>query len=196
MAEIVKQSTTIKKKATASKKKSSNEAVPDDESIVNSEYLEKVKVKRGRNKKKLQELGLLDRTPTPKKNESSDSNSKKQSGTTARKRILQSQKDETEKPRKKKNCPYDHTCYSTSYKEENDRRYLGIGFDLFGVKSQICSKKFEKDETENCITPSFAAPMYVCHGRGKHDCTHSICYQCYQKLFMEHSSTRRSRRKR
>ena len=196
MAKIVKQSTTIRKKATASKKKPSNEAVPDDESIVNSEYVEKVKVKRGRNKKKLQELGLLDKTPTSKRNKSSDSNANKQSGTTARKKILQSPKDESVRPRKKKHCPYDHTCYSTSYKEENDRRYLGIGLDLFGVKCQICSKNFEKDETENCITPSFVAPMYVCHGRGKHDCKHSICYECYQKLFMEHSSTRRSRRKR
>ena len=197
VSNIVKiSSATTKKKKQASRKKSIDNNLVEEEPIMCSKYLEKVKLKRGRNKKKMQELGLLEKTPTPKRlKPTTKPNSPKGRGTAACRKIMQSPKNKTVKSRNKQ-CPYDHKCYSTSYKEETDRRYLGSDFDLFGVKCQGCNKKFSNEVEKNCIAPSFSAPMYVCHGRGKHECTHSICYQCYQELFMKHSSTRRSRTKR
>ena len=144
VSKLVKQLATIQKKAKVSKKKSFNETVVEEEGIVCSEYLEKVNIKRGRNKKKLQDLGLLHKTPTPKKRKGTDLNSNKGRDTTARKKIIQSPKDKTVNPRRNKKCPYDHKYYSTSYKEENDCRYLGSDYDLFGIKCQECSKIFQK----------------------------------------------------
>ena len=197
VSNIVKISSAVtKKKRQASKKQSIDKNLVEEEPIMCSEYLEQVKLKRGRNKKKMQELGLLEKTPTPKRLKlSKNPNSPKGRESTAFRKIMQSPKNKTVKSGKKQ-CPYDHKCYSTSFKEEPDRRYLGSEFDIFGVKCQACNKKFSNEVEKNCIAPSISAPMYVCHGRGKHECTHSICYQCFQELFMKHSSTRRSRTKR
>ena len=56
-----------KKKKAATKKQSKPEDNVEEDAIVISKYLETVNAKRGRNKKKLQDLGLIERTPTPKK---------------------------------------------------------------------------------------------------------------------------------
>ena len=195
MSNIVKMSLTTKKKA-AKKKESKPEDNVKEDAIVCFEYLEKVNAKRGRNKRKLQELGLIEKTPTPKKGKQMDLKGllKKKANTKVRRKIMQSDEKNNEN-REKMKCPYDHACYSTSYKEESDRRYLDSKNDLFGVNCQVCSKGFSMEEEANTITPSQKQPMYVCLGRGKHQCTHSICYKCYHELFMKHRSRRRSTRK-
>ena len=92
-------------------------------------------------------------------------------------------------------CPIDHSCFSTSYNKEKDKRYLNTKFDLFGVKCQGCGKCFTNIEKKNTLTPTNSKPMYVCYGRAKHKCLHSFCYDCYQSRFMEHNPSRRYRTK-
>ena len=169
---------------TSGKQNDSSEDVPC------SEYLQMVKSKRKKNRTKLQDLGLIENTPTPKKKKGTkriSSPSNERQSPAARRKLTS--------PRKTKSvvekCPYDHSFYSTSYNEEKDKRYLDKKYDLFGVKCQGCEKSFTKIEKTNTITPTNAAPMYVCCGRTKHKCVHSFCFACYQTRFIEHNPRRR-----
>ena len=150
------------------KKNNRKEKESSEESC--SDYLKMVKQKQMKNKQKLEDLGLVKNNLTPK-----------------RRNYQRKNKSPSEE------CPYDHNCFSTSYMEEKDKRYLDKKFDLFGVKCQGCAKCFSKSEEKDTLTPSNAAPMYVCRGRGKHKCLHSYCFTCYQSRFMEHNPSRSRR---
>lgn len=160
------------------------------ENIPCSQYLQMVMSKRKKNRTKLQDLGLLDKTPTPKKRKGTKriySPKEQRKSPAARRKLTSPKKTESVEIK----CPYDHSCFSTSYNEENDKRYLEKRYDLFGVKCQGCEKLFTKIEKTNTLTPTNVAPMYVCCGRTIHKCLHSFCYACYQSRFMEHNPRRR-----
>ena len=132
-----------------------------------------IKSKRMKNRTKLQDLGLLAKTPTPKKRKCSKriSSLKGQTQSPAARRKLTTPKKAKSVEEK---CPCDHSFYSTSYNEEKDKRYLEKRYDLFGVKCQGCKKAFTKIDTKNTVTPTNAAPLYVCCGRTKYRCVHSF----------------------
>ena len=96
----ISSATTTTKKKQASRKKSIDNNLVEEELIMCSKYLEKVKLKRGRNKKKMQELGLLEKTPTPKRlKPTTKPNSPKGRANTACRKIMQSPKNKTVKSR-------------------------------------------------------------------------------------------------
>ena len=196
---IVKFVTSEKK--SAKKKSKKNEEIVADANVPCSEYLKMVKGKRNRNKRKLQDLGLMQKTPTPKKDDQSTSSKKtpqsKTKGKNVRRKIMQSPADADSKSpaEEKMKCPFNHQDFNTNYNEEHDRRYVGSGYDLHNVNCQKCKKKFSKEFADNCITPNIKLPMYVCQGRQKYHCSHCYCYECYQDSFMKDSAKRTSRRK-
>ena len=181
---------TVSGKKPSHPKKRSGKIKDSIENIPVSQYLQMVKSKRKKNRTKLQDLGLLAKTPTPKKRKCNKRilSPKERKQSPAARRKLTSPKKAKSVDEK---CPYDHFCYSTSYNEEKDKRYLEKRYDLFGVKCQGCKKSFTRIDTNNTITPTNAAPMYVCCGRTKYKCLHSFCYACYQSRFMEHNPRRR-----
>ena len=91
VSNIVKISSAMtKRKKQPRKKQAIEKNVVEETPIMCSQYLEKVKLKRGRNKKKMQELGLLDKTPTPKRlKPTTKPNSPKGRGTAACRKIMQ-----------------------------------------------------------------------------------------------------------
>ena len=195
---------TIVKSVTSKKKTQRKKASEKHDKIVDnpaesSEYLKMVDGKRNRNKRKLQDLGLVEKTPTTKSSLITRRSPKNSEKKNAPRKIMQSpnstskKKNETQKKAKK--CPFDHKCFSANYNEENDKRYFGHGYDLFEVYCQGCKKEFTKEATGNCITPTLRAPMYVCQGRQKYSCCHSFCYGCYQETFMKSNAKRPSRRR-
>ena len=170
--------------------------------------------KKNRNKRKLQDLGLVEKTPTPKRNSvtANSTSNRRQSPRVnvgrknARRKIMQSptetgtktQKKVTKKvksPKKIMKCPYNHKSFSANYNEEHDKRYVGEGYDLFEVRCFGCKKEMTKETKKNCIVPTIRAPMYVCQGRQKYECRHCFCYGCYQKKFMNQNTKRASRRR-
>ena len=162
-----------------------------------------VQEKKNRNKRKLQELGLVEKTPTPRADTESklDVQSKAGTKTGARRKIMQSpksgRKGKVKNDRKKtaKKCPFDHKLFDTNYCEENDKRYVGQDYDLHNVTCQGCNKNFSLDGKKNSLVPTLKEPMFVCRGRQKHHCTFGYCYICYQSRFLNNSTGRRSRRK-
>ena len=162
---VTSKSKSSRPKRNSGKEKDSSKNMPC------SEYLEMVKNKRMRNKTKLQDLGLLNKTPTPKRRKLNNKNSspKEHKKSPAARRKLMSPKKavaiESTAESVVEKFPYNHTCFSTSYNEEKDKRYLDKRFDLFGVKCQGCGKCFTKIDKKNTLTPTNAAPMYVCRSR-------------------------------
>ena len=194
VARITKTASTRSRNTRLKITKDEEEAIENDVPI--SEYMNMVNAKKIKNKKKLQQLGLIETTP-PLKDKTIDRKStpkKKNNRGQARKKLNIKCKAIESNVSDEEECPYDHACFSTSYKEENDKRYLAKNYDLFGVKCQGCEKAFDQDEKcETSVTPTNAAPMYVCLGRSKHKCVHSYCYECYQSRFMEHNPRKRRR---
>ena len=199
--EIVKEVTKKSKRGSNISKKNCDER--KDEKVVCSDYVKMVREKKKRNKRKLQELGLVEKTPTPKGTTESKaaSGTKCEKKTGARRKIMQSPKNrknaKSKSPRKKvnKTCPFDHKLFDTNYCEENDKRYVGEEYDLHNVHCQGCKKCFSVDNKKNSVVPTLKEPLYVCRGRQKHQCTFSYCFSCYQSRFLKNSSTRRSRRR-
>ena len=193
----------IVKKVTKQKKPKQRKEVAAPQNVVEdpvvcSDYLKMVQEKTRRNKRVLQDLGLVAKTPTPKREKkettkTTPSTKKK----TARRKIMQSPKQAPKRKSvrpKKKACPFDHSLYTTSYCEETDKRYVGQDYDLMNVKCQGCTNKFSMDGRKSSIVPSLKEPLYVCRGRQKHECTFCFCYGCFQKRFLDDSSGKRVRR--
>ena len=195
---IVKSVTSKKKKTQRKKASKKHEEIVDDPAE-SPEYLNMVIRKRNRNKRKLQDLGLVGKTPTSESSSLTRKSPRNSEKMNARRKIMQSptslSKKKNETPKKAEKCPFDHKCFSANYNEENDKRYFGHGYDLFEVYCQGCKKEFTKEATGNCITPTLRAPMYVCQGRQKYSCCHSFCYGCYQEKFMKSNAKRPSRRR-
>lgn len=190
-----------KDKKKSSRKKSNPKMDAESETVVNSEYVKIVNHKRARNKSKMVELGLATKTPIPKKSSATSpkkSSTKKTATKQAQRVLMPKESPKKRKRRTKKSspvCPCDHQDYSATFNEESDKRYCQPAHDLNNVKCQICNLKFANEADDCCIVPSASAPMYVCRGRMKHKCTHSLCFSCYQDRFMVHSSKRRTRNK-
>ena len=164
---------------------------------INSKYVKMVIEKRGKNKRKLIELELATKTPSPRGRRAKNTRLNSPKNVNVRRKILR------RSPKKKayrvscaedEECPYNYNLYLTSYNEETDKRYLGKDRDLFGVKCEQCNKKFCEKVEQDCIVPTINLPMYVCRERAKYQCTHSLCYTCYQVSFMAHSSKRATRK--
>lgn len=90
---------------------------------------------------KLQDLGLVKKTPNPKKRKYQRKGPpiKDKESPTAQRKLMGSEKAVVGKNMDcsvNEECPYDHSCFSTSYNEEKDKRYLDKKFDSFGVKCQ------------------------------------------------------------
>ena len=150
--EIVKQVSTKSKRVTTNAKKRDDGRKA--EQVVCSEYVKMVQEKKKRNKRKLQELGLVEKTPTPQSIKTSKANvnqSKAEKKPGARRKIMQSPKGnkraKSKNDRKKvvKKCPFDHNLFDTNYCEEDDKRYVGQDYDLHNVKCQACQKSFLLD---------------------------------------------------
>ena len=103
-----------------------------DDPVKCSDYLNLVNRKRNRNKRKLQDLGLMEKTPTPKSRSitpKSTSTSRKsprinEEKNNARRKIMQSpisSSEEKKSPTKEEKCPFDHKCFSANYNEEQDK---------------------------------------------------------------------------
>jgi len=149
VTEIVKD--VSKKKKPARKKPKITENETNTEPVVNSDYVKMVQEKKKRNKRKLQDLGLVPNTPTPNCNsQDTDENTPKQveKKKTARRKLMQSPRQSAKAKSMKsgKNmkvtCPFDHKLYGTNYCEENDKRYVEQDYDLRDVKCQGCKKCF------------------------------------------------------
>lgn len=195
---------------TVTKKKKSNKKIAKvttndnvEETVVCSEYVKMVQEKKNRNKRKLQDLRLIKKTPMPKQNDlgKERTNLKEvEVNTTARRKVMQSPEVATKvkpkKPGRKKKtvCSFDHKMYGTNYCEESDKRYLLKENDLHDVKCQNCKKCFSVDGEKNSIVPTLKEPIYVCRGRQKHNCTFSFCYSCFQQRFLDNTSGKRARR--
>ena len=186
MTEIVKAVSNKRKPARKKPKITENET--NNETVVCSEYVKMVQEKKKRNKEKLQDLGLVPKTPTPIRNsQDKNKNSPKEvkNNKTARRKLMQSprQSPKTKSNKSGKNmkvaCPFDHKLYGTNYCEEDDKRYLEEDSELHDVKCQGCKKCFSLDGGKNSIVPTFKQPLYVCRGRQKHQCTFSFCYSCF-----------------
>ena len=80
--------------------------------------------------------------------------------------------------RLRKRCTHTHADI-VSYKEEGDKRYFKKDMELFNTKCAKCKKHFSNVDGDNIIVPSIANPVYVCLGRNKYNCSHSICHKCY-----------------
>ena len=171
--------------------------------VVCSNYVKMIQEKKLRNKKKLQDLGLVEKTPTPNNtNQDKEKNTPKnvEEKKSARCKLMQSPREtpkaKSAKSRKKLkvSCPFDHKLYGTNYCEENDKRYLEEGYDLRDVKCQGCKKCFSVDGGNKSIIPTLKEPLYVCRGRQKHQCTFSFCYSCFQRRFLDSTAGKRPRR--
>ena len=78
-------------------------------------------------------------------------------------------------------CMYDHKDYIGGYEQETDKRYYNVGNDLHGTHCDECMLLFSAKEEIDMITPSIKDPIFVCLGRHKHDCKHSLCTKCHLK---------------
>ena len=78
-------------------------------------------------------------------------------------------------------CIYDHKDYIGGYEQESDKRYFNVGNDLHGTHCDECMSLFSCKEEKDMITPSIREPIFVCLGRRKHDCKHSLCSKCHLK---------------
>ena len=165
-----------------------------------------------RNKNKLQDLVLVKSTPTSK---SSSKVTLKKSRTPnpqakspkAKRKILKSflKKRQSKKKRNKINkydseiledCLYNHKSFTTSYKEENDKRYFDEGGELFRTGCQGCREMFCFEAGKGYIDPSSEDLVYICTGRNKHKCTHTFCIKCYQQKSNDSSRDDRTTRRR
>ena len=187
MKEIVKQVSNKSKRVSTNAKKGNDGRI--NEQVVCSEYVKMVQEKKKRNKRKLQELGLVEKTPTPqsmKTAKAAVNQSKGEKKPGARRKIMQSPKGN--KRAKSKNdwkkvvtkCPFDHNLFDTNYCEEDDKRYVGQDYDLHNVKCQGCKKCFSLDGKKDSVVPTLKEPIYLCQGRQKHHCTFSYCYSWFQ----------------
>ena len=91
---------------------------------------------------------------------------------------------------------YDHKDYIGGYKQETDKRYFNVGNDLHGTHCDECMLLFSAKEEIDMITPSIKDPIFVCLGRHKYDCKHSLCSKCHlKKLDSEGGRPRRRLKK-
>ena len=90
-------------------------------------------------------------------------------------------------------CIHDHENYSGGYKEETDKGYCKVGYDLHGTRCRLCNAGFGWIEGGNFVIPSNRKPIYICVGRGKYLCTFGLCCDCYTKKSTTTSKRRTSR---
>ena len=100
---------------------------------------------------------------------------------------------------KKKKCKIDHSDVGM-FKEEPDKRYCSENGDLHGAECTVCEWEFKDSkngdtEEVGVFVPSVKCPIYVCSGRTLHDCTYSLCNNCYvERSNAASRSRKRSRR--
>ena len=132
----------------------------DDESPI-SEYMESVHVKRKANKKKLQSLGLIPKSPAPTKSPkiSTPRMKKQPAKKRVRTRRLYEDKDEV------KICTCDHKDVSC-FKEETDKRYFNKDDELFDTRCATCGVSFASTSTndEAVYVPTPNNPAFFCTG--------------------------------
>ena len=94
---------------------------------------------------------------------------------------------------RKKGCTHTHSDM-ISYKEEGDRRYFKEDKGLYKTKCAKCKKEFSNVDSDNIIVPRKKTPVYVCLGRIKYNCTHSLCYYCYHTMAVTCNKAPKKRR--
>ena len=163
----------------------------DDESPI-SEYMESVQIKRKANKKKLQSLGLIPKSPAPTKSPKirTQRMKKQPPKKRVRTRRLYEDKDEV------KICTCDHKDVSC-FKEETDKRYFNKDDELFDTRCATCGVSFASTSTndEAVYIPTPNNPAFFCTGRWKFDCSHGYCRPCYLELLNLNSNSRSRRKK-